>query len=353
MLALQSPANDSLHTLRAQIVPPTRLDSLSRIESVRKEERQRATPVASRSARTIQSETPLFDSIFPHPIRTQQPLWAPFFRQQPFALRIPDSTPHLIEYPKPLGCEVFIGGSHPSPSSDSTVLPLHSLADIPRQTSRHSAACPTLSLVSVCIMVLLIVLLRMHSWPRFFTHCSYLTRRRNPARSEGDTSAKQQIFYVLSDLLGITSLSYFLWRALILLELPLRTPFPHPHPLLVITLFVSTCYLLRYLILIMWSRLAEAPKAGPIIWLQRQLFPRILWIFLFPLNLALTYSRPSAQPGTLYIGFAILAISLAYSWINVALTFRRKKYPPLHFFLYLCALEIAPILLAIRGLKLF
>jgi hypothetical protein len=81
-------------------------------------------------------------------------------------------------------------------------------------------------------------------------------------------------------------------------------------------------------------------------------FAIVVGLFLFPLNLLISYSPPAWTPVILAAGATLLV--LIYLLHLLRGTFIANRYlsgRPLHFLLYLCTIEIAPILLVYRYLS--
>ena len=76
---------------------------------------------------------------------------------------------------------------------------------------------------------------------------------------------------------------------------------------------------------------------------------RVLGICLFPLMLLIAFSNPLLNSIALYTSFAVVAAMLLIRYIkgfNIGISYFGSHV--IHFLLYLCALEIAPVLIIIR-----
>lgn len=81
---------------------------------------------------------------------------------------------------------------------------------------------------------------------------------------------------------------------------------------------------------------------------------KVIGILLLPILVLLAFSIGNVYAVSLTLSWCIIAILLFYRFI---LTYRavhnQVKVNPFHFFLYLCAFEIAPLLLVYKGLLVF
>jgi hypothetical protein len=82
-----------------------------------------------------------------------------------------------------------------------------------------------------------------------------------------------------------------------------------------------------------------------------QLMNNLAGFLLFPLNVAASYTSGPVHDAMIYTGIAVLLIAytlrlLRGLWIGLPYLLNR----PLHFFIYLCAVELAPIVLIARGI---
>jgi hypothetical protein len=81
-------------------------------------------------------------------------------------------------------------------------------------------------------------------------------------------------------------------------------------------------------------------------------FSIVAGLFLFPLNLLVTYAPSGWTPAALIAGATLLILTyLLHLLRGTFITNRYLRDRPLHFLLYLCTIEIAPILLVYRYLS--
>lgn len=80
---------------------------------------------------------------------------------------------------------------------------------------------------------------------------------------------------------------------------------------------------------------------------------RLAPVVLLPLSLAAHYGHPSIAPYAYYAIVLIIALCILLRWGRMAMLFIRNDVPFLYFILYLCGLDLAPALIAIRLLISF
>jgi hypothetical protein len=78
---------------------------------------------------------------------------------------------------------------------------------------------------------------------------------------------------------------------------------------------------------------------------------KMLGIFLLPFLILITFSGPDAREIFITISLVMVFVLLAYRVLAAYRPVRNEiKLTPFHFFLYLCAFEIAPLLLIYKVL---
>jgi len=78
---------------------------------------------------------------------------------------------------------------------------------------------------------------------------------------------------------------------------------------------------------------------------------KMLGIFLLPFLIVITFSGPEVREIFITISLAMVFVLLAYRVLAAYRPVRNEiKLTPFHFFLYLCAFEIAPLLLIYKVL---
>ncbi|MCS6990281.1 MAG: DUF4271 domain-containing protein [Chitinophagales bacterium] len=118
-------------------------------------------------------------------------------------------------------------------------------------------------------------------------------------------------------------------------------------------LWWSGIMVLLFLVRYLYMRAASVllPNAGPLryfLYYEFQLL-RVTGVVLFPLVILIAFARPPVADGALYASFGLLMLLVAIRFakgfsVTTSLLYQR----PVHFFLYLCSLEIAPIVILVR-----
>lgn len=150
---------------------------------------------------------------------------------------------------------------------------------------------------------------------------------------------------------------YFLWylfffvNAGIFLYLAVNwytgSTFPGESPiyLLYFSAAVAGFYLVKHLVLMLVGWIFPLQKPIRQYSFTINLFNALMGLILFPLNIAMTYTSGGLRDFFLYLVFTALVLSyllriLRGLWIGLPYLMKH----PIHFFLYLCAVEIAPVL---------
>jgi hypothetical protein len=81
--------------------------------------------------------------------------------------------------------------------------------------------------------------------------------------------------------------------------------------------------------------------------INQLIYTRLLGVILIPLNLLMLYAAGSARMAFVYITLSALAIIMIYRGVRIVQVFLFNGFSMFYLFLYLCALEIIPILIII------
>jgi len=154
-----------------------------------------------------------------------------------------------------------------------------------------------------------------------------------------------QVVAVAPDAVVLISLSAILWAGARVLFPELTNLFwGFPLFFAVFTVY----YFYRYGLVYLGTHLLAQPSVGANLWRQYAYVHRLLW----PLYLAVAYwALFGSQPLALifsYFGLALYGVTTVYAIVRLFLTFFYFRHNLFFYFLYLCALEIAPPLAAIR-----
>lgn len=174
----------------------------------------------------------------------------------------------------------------------------------------------------------------------------------------------QLIFSLLRNRERAQASPYFLWylffffNAGILLYLMVNwytgSGFPGERPMFILyfTLAVAGFYGVKHLVLWMVSEIFPLKKAIRQYSFTINLYNNILGLALFPLNIAISYTSGRPRDFFLYTVFTVLIISYLLRiarglWIGLPNLMKH----PIHFFLYLCAVELVPLLILWKWLN--
>ena len=131
--------------------------------------------------------------------------------------------------------------------------------------------------------------------------------------------------------------------------------FLRPIPFLLLWMYacaaLSVVYIVKSLFITFfgWSFGAEEPAANyrSIVFLVN----KIAGLFFIPLLLLLTYSNGSGFTVLTTIVIVVISILLLYRYIvSLSMAGKKLNINPVHFFLYLCAVEILPLLVTYKAL---
>lgn len=279
------------------------------------------------------------DSLCALPALELHPLYAPLEEGRATVLVLPDSLQRYCPEPAPGPTELFAGRVVASP------LPKRHYPLRPVDTAAEGIALGVLLL-----MTALTVTIRLRYWTQYVDYISFLWNPRSLRRIEEGASGRLATFNSLCDLLYILSSSYVLWRAWLLFEGKGRVG--SPLLLLYITLGIGAYYALRLIALHMGPALIREKEAGAVIWRQEQYARRIMWFVLLLFDTTSTYSKGIGMEASIWVGLILVLGTAAYTWIRMGVTFIHKSYRPFYFFLYLCALELLPIVCCLRWLSI-
>jgi len=97
--------------------------------------------------------------------------------------------------------------------------------------------------------------------------------------------------------------------------------------------------------------ISNRPKELNQLYFNILLYTRITSIILAPLVILLAYSNPSLTHSLVVISIAIIGLSLIYRTFRTLQVFISKGFSLFYLILYLCALEIIPILLLAKAIE--
>ena len=201
--------------------------------------------------------------------------------------------------------------------------------------------------------ILLSAYIRFRFWKYYTEYAKLLFHPRSLARVNEVDGPHIAQFHLIVDLINIFSISVIALRGLALFSLDRYTEvLPNPLPLLLLFGALLFFYFFRYLVLCFSSYLINQPVTTPVIWRQYFFIDRLLWPYYLALALLATFNTALFTPIFTYTGLVLIAVSTLYAQFRILLTFIYFHYNLFYYFLYLCALGIAPWLGLIRWLQL-
>jgi hypothetical protein len=122
-------------------------------------------------------------------------------------------------------------------------------------------------------------------------------------------------------------------------------------PLLSSTMIVGVVYIIKFIILKFTGWVFNMREAANTYIFIVFLVNKLLGIFLFPMLILMAFSMPSWFAVLLTLSYVLVFCFFTYRYIVSFAPVRREvKVSPFHFFAYLCAFEIAPLLLIYKVL---
>jgi Domain of unknown function (DUF4271) len=123
---------------------------------------------------------------------------------------------------------------------------------------------------------------------------------------------------------------------------------------LAILFFIFFSFLLKHFVLFLLSVVFPLSKEVRLYSFTIIVFNIILGISLLPFNLFIAFTAPTLAKGLLYLALGLILVFYVYRSIRALLiagsSIAAHKF---HFFMYLCTVEIAPVLLVLALLKEF
>jgi len=155
---------------------------------------------------------------------------------------------------------------------------------------------------------------------------------------------------VLLNIFSITVISFYVF----LLIQHFTYIFVQPGWLVMTATFilVFAFFILRYLLLKSIEVITTRGKELRLYIFYELQLNRVIGIFLFPLVILMEFSNPPVSLYAMYLSFVVIAALLIIRFIkgfNLGISYFGKH--AIHFLLYICALEIAPILIVVRLLS--
>lgn len=130
--------------------------------------------------------------------------------------------------------------------------------------------------------------------------------------------------------------------------------FPGDQPLFMvwIGLGVSGFYAVKHLVLALMAMIFPLSRSTRPYSFTVNLFNLVLGMALYPLSIGLSYGSGGLREVFLYLGVSIIALSYLIRIIRgLLIGFPHLVESPIHFFLYLCSVEAAPVLVLFKWIQ--
>lgn len=208
----------------------------------------------------------------------------------------------------------------------------------------------TVEFFSLLFLVAIIAIFRQSN-PVYFRNL--FRAFRNPtlsARQLREPLEQNNIANLLLDLFFSVSLGCYIYFALNhLIGLQQITTYGQPIIIGLFILSIIGIYMARFLFLKFTGWAFDIQETMSHYSFNIFLVNKVLGIILLPFNFILAFGQGTWVQVALFISLIIIAILLANRYIRSGNTFRYfLTYSKLHFFLYLCASEILPLVLLIK-----
>lgn len=236
--------------------------------------------------------------------------------------------------------------------------PLPSRTWTEKQYHPQSAPTDTVSNFSILtffvavLCSLLFLFIRRRYWKYYSEYFQLLFHPRSLQRVYEIDGLGITTFHILIDGIFFLSLSLLfvrLFHNFFSLEqhLPFYSIFFFP----VVVFFFFSLYSLRYLILYASSRLIGQAGAAMLIWRQYMYIHRFLVPTYLLLALLALFSSPVISTCFAISGVGLYVLASLYALLRIFVAFLWQHYNLFYYFLYLCVLEIAPIVGLLRWLQ--
>ena len=263
------------------------------------------------------------------------------------ALRLSDSLPKLIAPPKPeVQVAPFKGGEIPlAHHGVLTVQPLQDKGE-PLVLQRVDMVFGLFFLVGYALLT---AVARIYFRETTRKYVGLLFRRRTVEMLETVSALNVLGFNLLADLLYCLVLGYLGWLLLPLGSVEWLEGMPPYGVVAILTGLIFTRYALQGVVIFTAGWLTNRAGGAYTIWRQLQFINRLAWLPLFVLAIPLTFLSTGVWDTALRIGvLVLLGAVLLYRVLRVAVVFARYRFGVFYYFLYLCALELAPLLFILR-----
>ena len=130
-----------------------------------------------------------------------------------------------------------------------------------------------------------------------------------------------------------------------------RASWPGERPMFIVWLSLGLLgyYALKHLALAITGWIFPLQKPFGQYRFSMDLYNALLGLALFPINAGISYAEGWPRDAILFLGFALVAASFLQRWVRgLSISLPYLTGSPIHFFLYLCTVEMAPVLVLVR-----
>lgn len=331
---------------------PVNLDSLDQLVAKREAAMRQQRTVRIRREPVPQLAIPepepvQCDTVFPLQVYAASHPVAVLDGRGYVALRLSDSLPKLIALPKPVvQVAPFKGGEIPlAHHGVLTVQPLQDKGE-PLMLQRVDMV---FGLGFLVVYALLTAVARIYFRETTRKYVGLLFRRRSVESLETVSALNVLGFNLLADLLYCLVLGYLGWLLLPLGSVEWLEGVPPYGVVAILTGLIFTRYLLQGVVIFTSGWLTNRASGAYTVWRQLQFINRLAWLPLFVLAIPLTFLSTGVWGAALRMGvLLLLGAVLLYRVLRVAVVFARYRFGAFYYFLYLCALELTPLLFILR-----
>lgn len=130
-----------------------------------------------------------------------------------------------------------------------------------------------------------------------------------------------------------------------------RASWPGEQPLFIVWLGLGVLgyYALKHLVLTVAGWIFPLQKPFRQYRFSIDLYNALLGLALFPINAGISYAEGWPRDAILFLGFALVGFNFLLRWFRgLWISLPYLSGTPIHFFLYLCTVELAPVLVLVR-----
>ena len=205
----------------------------------------------------------------------------------------------------------------------------------------------TQSIGTVLLLTLVVVALPWREQVAAFFHRRGIARlfQVDIPHPQGVQSAVASKKITIGDAMWAFCLAYMLWLGILLWKPSIQGLDARIAGLIVTAAMFAALLLYRYLALRVAKAAAGADQTLDLVWLNTNQPGRVFWLPMLLFLFVVTYSQPGQQEAIWLGGLVAVAAIFLLRIFKAINTFRTCHVGSFYLFLYLCALEILPLLL--------